>query len=79
MDDRTLLVSAVVAILFVAWLWWDRRGASRGAETQLRKICFGDERQVERMIEGEMRRSTGTMSRGEAARRAVERHRRDNR
>ena len=78
MDDRTLFVSAVVAVLFVAWLWWDRRGASRGAETELRRICFGDERQVERLIEGEMRRASG-ISRREAARRAVERHRRDNR
>jgi hypothetical protein len=77
--DSLLAVGVVVAVLIVAWIWWDRRRASRGADAQLRRICFGDERQVERLIEGERRRASGTISRGEAARRAVERHRRDNR
>jgi hypothetical protein len=78
--DRALVVGILVATLVFVWLWWDRSGASRGPEAQLRKICFGDPSQVERLIEGEMRRAaSGTMSRSEAARRAVERHRRDNR
>ena len=77
--DRALVVGLLVAGLVFGWLWWNRQAASTGAETQLRKICFGDVRQVERLIEGEMRRVSGTMSRAEAARRAVERHRRDNR
>ena len=78
--DRALVVGILVAALVFVWLWWNGRGASGGAEAQLRKICFGDPSQVERLIEGEMRRAaSGTMSRAEAARRAVERHRRDNR
>jgi hypothetical protein len=78
--DRALIVGVLVAVLFSGWLWWNRSGAARGAEAELRRICFGDPGQVERLIEGEMRRAaSGTMSRAEAARRAVERHRRDNR
>ena len=78
--DRALVVGIVVAALVVGWLLWNRSGASSGAESELRRICFGDPSQVERLIEGEMRRAApGTMSRAEAARRAVERHRRDNR
>ena len=77
--DRALVVGILVAGLVFGWLWW-RRGASAGAEAELRRICLGDPSQVERLIEGEMRRAApGTMSRTEAARRAVERHRRDNR
>ena len=78
--DRALVVGILVAALVFGWLWWSQRAASTGAEAQLRKICFGDPRQVERLIEGEMSRvAPGTMSRVEAARRAVDRHRRDNR
>ena len=78
--DRALIVGVLLAVLFFAWLWWNRTGASRGAEAELRRICFGDPSQVERLIEGEMRRGAPrTMSRSEAARRAIERHRRDNR
>jgi hypothetical protein len=77
--DRALVAGVLVAVLVVGWLWWDRRAASRGAEAQLRRICFGDAGQVERLIEGEMRRRPGAMTRSEAAQRAVERHRRDNR
>ena len=77
--DRAIVVGVLVAVLFFGWLWWRRAGSS-GAEAELRKICFGDPIQVERLIEGEMRRAAaGTVSRAEAARRAVERHRRDNR
>ena len=78
--DRALVVGVLVAVVFLGWLWWSRGGASRGAEAELRRICFGDPGQVERLIEGELRRAaSGAMSRAEAARRAVERHRRDNR
>lgn len=78
--DRALVVGILVAALFIGWLLWNRSSASRGAESELRRICFGDARQVERLIEGEMRRAApGTMSRADAARRAVDRHRRDNR
>ena len=76
--DRGIVVGVLFAVLFFGWLWW-RRAAST-AEAELRKICFGDPSQVERLIEGEMGRAAPrTMSRAEAARRAVERNRRDNR
>ena len=74
-----LLALLVAGALFGAWFWWDRRGTVRDAEAILRRICMGDARQVERLIEGEQRRAGGTLSRADAARRAVERHRRDNR
>jgi hypothetical protein len=66
---------AAVAILGVmvlgAWWWLRRRSrVSRQAETHLRRICFGDEGQVERLISGEMSRAPG-ISRAEAASRAV--------
>jgi hypothetical protein len=78
--NRALIVGIVVAGLVLGWLWWNWRRASAGAEAELRRICFGDPGQLERLIAGEMRRAApGTMSRAEAARRAVERHRRDNR
>jgi hypothetical protein len=77
LDNNSVVVLALVAAL-VWWIWWTRRGAA-DAESELRKICFGDDSQVERLIDGEMRRSAGRLSRAEAARRAVERHRRDNR
>jgi len=79
MMDRGIVVGVLVAVLFFGWLWW-RQAGSTGAEAELRRICFGDPSQVERLIEGEMRRGAPrTMSRSEAARRAIERHRRDNR
>jgi hypothetical protein len=78
--DTTAIVAALVVVGIVsAWLWWDRRSVSRAAEAQLRRICFGDEGQVERLIEAEMRRAPGAISRADAARRAVERYQRDNR
>ena len=72
----TITILAVMAI--AAWLWL-RRGidASRNRETQLRRICFGDDGQMERLINGEMTRTPG-ISRAEAASRAVQRYRRDN-
>jgi hypothetical protein len=71
---------AVLGVIAVAaWLWLRRgSGSSRHAETQLRRICLGNDGQVERLINGEMTRSPG-ISRAEAASRAVERYQRDNR
>ncbi len=77
--DRALVVGVLVAAIGFGWIWWNRRAAATGAEAQLRRICFDDPHQVERLIEGEIRRASGTMSRAEAARCAIERHRRDNR
>ena len=77
MDDPLplLLLAGVVGAI---WLWVAHRGRRYAAEKELRRICLGDERQTERLLESEMTRAPG-ISRAEAARRAVERYRRDNR
>jgi len=77
MDDPSA-IAILVAIVLGAWLWLRRSGVSRQAETHLRHICFGDDGQVERLINGEMTRTPG-ISRTEAASRAVRRYQRDNR
>lgn len=75
-DPLPLLVLA--GVVGAIWLWAGHRGRKYAAEKELRRICLGDERQAERLLESEMTRAPG-MSRAEAARRAVERYRRDNR
>jgi hypothetical protein len=77
--DSFSAVAILGAMAVAAW-WWlgPRRGASRQAETQLRRICLGDDGQLERLINGELTRSPG-ISRSEAAGRAVQRYQRDNR
>ena len=76
--DSPLTLILLACVVAVIWLWRDRRGRTRAAEEELRRICLGNERQVERLIEGEMTRAP-RLSRAEAARRAVERYQRDNR
>jgi len=76
MDNATGIAVLGVVVLGV-WLWL-RRGATRQPERQLRRICFGDNDQVERLINLEMTRAPG-ISRAEAASRAVDRYQRDNR
>ena len=71
-------IALVVVALVGAWIWWTW-SQSADAEADLRRVCFGDQGLVERLIEGEMRRAAGRLSRAEAARRALDRHRRDNR
>jgi hypothetical protein len=77
MDNLTAI--AILAILFLGvWLWPRFTGGrSRQAEKQLRRICLGDDRKAERLINAEMIRAPG-ISRGEAASRAVDRYQRDN-
>jgi hypothetical protein len=68
-------------LLFAAgaiWLWFSHRGSRHAAEKELRRICLGNTQQVERLIDSELTRAPG-MSRAQAARRAVDRYRRDNR
>jgi len=77
LDTRWSLI-LLGGIAGVIWLWVAYRGRRNAAEKELRRICLGDERQTERLIQSEMRGTPG-MSRPEAARRAVERYRRDNR
>ena len=76
MDNATGIAVLGVVVLGV-WLWL-RRGVTRQPERQLRRICFGDNDQVERLINLEMTRAPG-ISRAEAASRAVDRYQRDNR
>jgi hypothetical protein len=77
MDNVTgLAVLGLVLLGVFAWLF--RGQGARQAERQLRRICFGDSDQVERLINFEMTRAPG-ISRAEAASRAVDRYRRDNR
>lgn len=78
MDNVTGIAILVLVVLGV-WLWLRRGGgAMRNSERQLRRICFGNDAQVERLIDFEMTRTPG-ISRAEAASRAVDRYRRDNR
>ena len=77
--DNPIAIAILGAIVLGAWLWLRRRSAvSQQAEAQLRRICLGNDGQVERLINGEMTR-TPRISRAEAARRAVQRYQRDNR
>ena len=73
-----MAIALVVVALVVGWIWWTW-SQSADAEADLRRICFGDQDQIERLIDGEMRRAAGKLTRAEAARRALDRHRRDNR
>ena len=76
--DNLSAIAILGVIVAAVWLLLGRRsGTSRQAETQLRRICFGDDDQVERLINGEMTRSP-EISRAEAASRAVQRYQRDN-
>jgi hypothetical protein len=78
MDNLTAL-GILALVLLGIWLWLRRSSAgSRQAERQLRRICLGDDRQVDRLIHAELIRVPG-ISRGEAASRAVARYQRDNR
>ena len=78
MDNASGIAILVLVVLGV-WLWLRRGGgAARNAEPQLRRICFGNDAQLERLIDFEMTRTPG-ISRAEAASRAVDRYRRDNR
>jgi hypothetical protein len=77
--DVLMAIAILGGIVLGAWLWRHyRNGGSRNPETQLRRICFGDHGQVERLIAGEMTRTPG-ISRADAAGRAVQRYERDNR
>lgn len=75
--DSFSAIAILGAIVLVVW-WWRRRDSDTvEVEAQLRRICLGDEAQMERLIEGETIRSPG-LSRAEAVDRAVQRCQRDN-
>lgn len=75
--DSSYAMGVLAAVIGI-WLWLTFRRRAQDMEGELRRICMGDARQVERLIQGELTRAPG-VSRAEAARRAVERYRRDNR
>ena len=76
--DNISAITIPGVMLVAVWFWLRRRsGTSRQAETQLRRICLGNDGQLEQLINGEMIRSPG-ISRAEAASRAVRRYQRDN-
>jgi len=54
--------------------WWEGRG--HGACRELSRVCLGDAEKAERLIAYEQAQAP-TISRTEACRRAVARHRRD--
>jgi hypothetical protein len=66
----------VIAIIVLRGVGFGIGGAS--AEARLLQVCQGNRDQMERLILAELRRNT-TLSRTEAADRALERYRRDNR
>ena len=81
MNDKVALVIAAALIGFF-WLaartLRDDTHAARGSEADLLVICQRDPARAERLIDLELRRAP-EISRTEAIRRAIERHRRDNR
>jgi hypothetical protein len=79
MTGESITIVILGAAALGVWLWLRRSGgASHQAETRLRRICLGDDRQMERLINGERARAPG-ISRAEAASRAVQQYQRDNR
>lgn len=71
-----IIVGAVLAALLFPRVL--RRVRDEDAERRLQRICRGDLAQASRLIEHQMQRRSG-MSRGEAARRALDSLARDNR
>jgi len=76
--DPLIALVLILVMAAGAWWWFGHAGAAREAEMRLRRICLGDQSQVEQLIAAEMARSPG-ITRAEAAHRAVMRYERDNR
>ena len=73
-----LLAAAVVVVIAAILLRGIGWGIDVSAEARLLRICQGNRDQAERLIQAELKRN-GTLSRNEAADRALQRYRRDNR
>lgn len=73
-----LLAGALVVVIAAILLWGIRQGAGVSAEGRLLRVCQGNGEQAERLIQAELKRN-GTLSRDEAADRALQRYHRDNR
>ena len=78
MSERAAVI--LVICLVIGVLLWMMRGAgpSMHPESELLRLCRGNQEQAARLIQGELTRTPG-ISRAEAASRAVQRYRRDNR
>jgi len=73
------LIGLALVVLVGVGVWrWLRGRDTPPAEDRLLRICLGDQRQAESLIDAELRRAPG-ISRAEAASRAVFRYQRDNR
>lgn len=73
-----LVAVAVVVVIAVVLLRGIGIGIDVSAEARLLRICQGNRDQADRLIAAELQRNA-TISRDEAASRAVQRHQRDNR
>ena len=73
-----LLAAAVVVVIAVILLRGIGWGIDVSAEARLLRTCQGNRDQAERLIQAELKRN-GTISRNEAADRALQRYQRDNR
>ena len=74
-----VLGGLAAAWLAAAWLFARaRRRPTKTPESRLVRICRGDTERADRLVAGELARTPG-LSRSEAAARAIEKYRRDNR
>jgi hypothetical protein len=71
-----IVLVTVVAVVLLRGVGFSIGGAS--AEARLLRVCQGNRDQAERLILAELRRNE-TLSRAEAADRALQRYQRDNR
>ena len=73
-----VVVIAVIVLRGVGLLSGSGFAFGASAETRLLRVCQGNRDQVERLIRAELQRNA-TLSRTEAADRALQRYQRDNR
>ena len=73
-----LLAAAVVVVIAAILLRGLAWGIDVSAEARLLRFCRGNREQAERLIHAELKRNE-TLSRNEAADRALQRYQRDNR
>ena len=77
MTQSSFLIVALLVVVIVLVVW-SRGSAAASHESQLLRVCQGDTAQADRLLQAELSRSPG-ISRDEAAARAIQRLRRDNR
>lgn len=72
------LIAAVIICILGGGAWWLAVRDRRSPERDLQRACWGNGAQASRLIEYELQRTPG-ISRKEAASRALQSHKRDNR